>query len=214
MEVLPKAAGWAGMGNDQKISHFFEYGSVAADGTPVDLSARTSPANDPVPYTPVMNAEQASQLTVYNVLGSVDSWLPTEGAETLAAPQNLKIGEDGTLTWDEVPGAAFYTIYLNGAYAALTPELRYDPTGTPAEISPLNSTGQAFTIRAANAKGGLGLTSTQATVGGGIETAVNEINAQNGSVEYFNIHGVRVDNPTPGVYIRRQANSISKVVVK
>lgn len=214
MEVLPKLAGWTGMGNDTKKSHFFEYGSVTADGAPVDLSGRISPANDPEPYVPVMSADQAEQLTVYNVLGSVDSWLPTEGAETLAAPQNLKIEEDGTLAWDEVPGATFYVVYLNGAYLAVASELRYDPEGSTVGIAPLSTLSHSFTVRAANAKGGLGQSSVQATVGGGVETAIDDVNTQNQTVEYFNIHGIRVDNPTPGVYIRRQANIINKVVVK
>ena len=32
--------------------------------------------------------------------------------------------------------------------------------------------------------------------------------------EYFNLQGVRVENPAPGIYIRRQGASVSKVVVK
>lgn len=33
-------------------------------------------------------------------------------------------------------------------------------------------------------------------------------------VEYYNLQGVRVDNPQPGIYIRRQGSKVSKVLLK
>lgn len=33
-------------------------------------------------------------------------------------------------------------------------------------------------------------------------------------VEFFNLQGVRVDNPTPGLYIRRQGTEVTKVIVR
>ena len=36
----------------------------------------------------------------------------------------------------------------------------------------------------------------------------------NAPVEYFNLQGIRVDNPTPGLYIRRQGTKTEKVIVK
>lgn len=35
----------------------------------------------------------------------------------------------------------------------------------------------------------------------------------NGAVEYFNLQGIRVDNPTNGVFIRRQGSEVSKVIL-
>lgn len=48
------------------------------------------------------------------------------------------------------------------------------------------------------------------------ETGVEDIIADenNGEVEYFNLQGVRVANPENGVYIRRQGNKATKVLVK
>lgn len=37
---------------------------------------------------------------------------------------------------------------------------------------------------------------------------------ENAPVEYFNLQGVRVDNPANGLYIRRQGNTATKVLVK
>ena len=39
-------------------------------------------------------------------------------------------------------------------------------------------------------------------------------NNQNAPVEYFNLQGVRVENPSAGLYIRRQGNQTIKVLVK
>lgn len=47
------------------------------------------------------------------------------------------------------------------------------------------------------------------------QTGVAEIEtAENAPVEYFNLQGVRVANPENGLYIRRQGNKVSKVIVK
>ena len=48
------------------------------------------------------------------------------------------------------------------------------------------------------------------------QTGVEDIIADenNGEVEYFNLQGVRVANPENGVYIRRQGNKATKVLVK
>ena len=37
---------------------------------------------------------------------------------------------------------------------------------------------------------------------------------QNAPVEYYNLQGVRVANPAPGLYIRRQGNTATKVLVR
>ncbi len=36
----------------------------------------------------------------------------------------------------------------------------------------------------------------------------------NAPVEYYNLQGVRVENPAAGLYIRRQGSKVSKVIVK
>lgn len=46
-------------------------------------------------------------------------------------------------------------------------------------------------------------------------TAVDEIAVDaNAPAEYFNMQGMRVENPENGIFIRRQGNKVSKVVVK
>ncbi|MBD5203182.1 MAG: hypothetical protein HDS56_09175 [Barnesiella sp.] len=51
----------------------------------------------------------------------------------------------------------------------------------------------------------------------GEDAGINNItvdNNQNAPVEYFNLQGVRVENPSAGLYIRRQGNQTIKVLVK
>ena len=48
-----------------------------------------------------------------------------------------------------------------------------------------------------------------------VSTGIDEIEAaENAPVEYFNLQGVRVANPENGLYIRRQGNKVTKVIVK
>lgn len=48
----------------------------------------------------------------------------------------------------------------------------------------------------------------------GIENVtLPETDSSDSSIEYFNLQGMRVSNPADGVYIRRQANKISKVIL-
>ena len=46
-------------------------------------------------------------------------------------------------------------------------------------------------------------------------SGIENINADNNApVEYFNLRGIRVSNPSNGVFIRRQGNTASKVLIK
>ena len=47
-------------------------------------------------------------------------------------------------------------------------------------------------------------------------TGINDIDVDNANapVEYFNLQGIRVENPANGLYIRRQGNKVEKIYVK
>ena len=46
-------------------------------------------------------------------------------------------------------------------------------------------------------------------------SAITDITVdENAPVEYFNLQGIRVDNPENGLYIKRQGNNVTKVLVK
>jgi len=56
---------------------------------------------------------------------------------------------------------------------------------------------------------------TLAVTGNGDTTGIDEISVDNAAapVEYFNLQGIRVDNPANGVFIRRQGNKVDKVIL-
>ena len=48
----------------------------------------------------------------------------------------------------------------------------------------------------------------------GDTTAIEEVEAEEEApVEYYNIQGVRVVNPEKGLYIKRQGNKVTKVIL-
>lgn len=49
---------------------------------------------------------------------------------------------------------------------------------------------------------------------GGVENVNTAVAESDAPVEYYNLQGVRVDNPQPGIYIRRQGSKVSKVLLK
>lgn len=46
----------------------------------------------------------------------------------------------------------------------------------------------------------------------GMEEVID--NDENAPVEYYNLQGIRVNNPSNGIFIRRQGNTVSKVLIK
>ncbi len=49
----------------------------------------------------------------------------------------------------------------------------------------------------------------------GLDSAIEDVISDNDApVEYYNLQGIRVDNPRGGIYVRRQGNTVSKVVVR
>lgn len=49
---------------------------------------------------------------------------------------------------------------------------------------------------------------------GGVENVNAAVAESDAPVEFYNLQGVRVDNPNPGIYIRRQGSKVSKVLLK
>lgn len=45
-------------------------------------------------------------------------------------------------------------------------------------------------------------------------SGISGITLGDGPVTYYNLQGVKVDNPAPGVYIRRQGDKATKVLIR
>ena len=124
-------------------THFFEYGSIDGDGEPVDLSGRTNSPSSTNAYNPVLTAEEAAAYTLRNVLGGTDSWLPTE--ETAVSQAPVVAIEGSTLRWADLDDARCYVVFRDGQYLDNTTATSYELPGEG-----------TYTVRSANANGGLG----------------------------------------------------------
>lgn len=152
MKKKPSAAGW---GNPMNTcpALFAEYNSKDAYGNAVDLSQRRrsysctkdgSTAN----INPVLNSWEASQYTIQNVVGS-DGWAPDKDAALISARQLTANGNK--LSWNDDSNAMCYFIFCDGKYVAHTTQSSYSVNG--------GNTNSIYTVRAANAMGGLGSSS-------------------------------------------------------
>jgi len=155
MKVKPSNDGWSGMGS--LPTHFYEYNSLDADGNAIDLSVRKNSPTSTNHYTPVLTAEEAARFTVENVLGGIDSWLPTEECVVVSAPVVTLSGQ--TLSWEHANDARCYVILKDGAYYAQTAENTFTLTETG-----------TYAIRPANLNGGLGEVSNTIRVVAAITT--------------------------------------------
>ena len=190
MEVLPSAEGWASM--SELPTHFYEFGSVNAEGEAVDLSGRKNSPTSTNTYNPVLTAEEAAKYNLRNVLGGTDSWLPTE--ETAASGAPTVTIEGSTLSWADLDDARCYVIFRDGQYVAnvTTTSYEVDEEGT-------------YTVRSANRNGGLGGESqpVEYEKGGGVADGIGAIEAAKAAGESaYNLGGQRTEAMQKGrVYI-------------
>lgn len=208
MNLLASKTGWGPMSNC--TTHFYEYKSVDASGKEIDLSTRkNSSTHVGAAYTPVLTDEQAAQFTVENVLGSTTSYLPTESVQRLAAPANLHHKESraeyGTFVWDHNPDARYYAVFKDGKYIGSTADNAF----------PADGYGD-YTVKAANARGGLGEESAAVTLN---ETSIISSIEQEETVtvEFYNLQGVRVAEDAEGVLVKVTVDSngnrtVSKII--
>lgn len=201
MNIKPADAGWTGMST--LPTHFYEYGSVDKDGKAIDLSVRKNSPTSTNTYSPVLTKEQAEKYTIYNVMSTKnDGWLPTDHTTLTAAPANVKVSEDGCISWDNDDQVRAYVVFKNGKYFKNTADNMCwaDGKGT-------------YTIRSANNMGGLStevaeIVVTETT---GIQNiTVDGTDDKSIDNNWYNLNGQRVDTPKRGVYIRNG----KKIVVK
>lgn len=159
MKRLPNPAAW---GDPMNVvpTKFAEYNSVDAHENPVDLSKRRTTYtkdNTTVTLNPVLSAYEASLYTETNVL---DGWLPSEDCKQVAPPVVRVDGQ--SLLWNDNDSALCYFVFKNDIYVANTIDNNFD---LPDDVSESD----IFTVRAANAMGGLGDPSNAVSINGEVE---------------------------------------------
>ncbi|MFL9831725.1 pectinesterase family protein [Flavobacterium sp. ST-87] len=199
MLVEPNAVGWASMGTVPAL--FAEYNSVNGSGVKVNTDNRTNVFTvNGVPttgnYNPVLTKEQADAYTIENVLSGTDKWNPLEIVEQIAAPANLAMGQNNTLSWDANQYAICYVVCKDGKFLAITTDATY----IDAEVL---SGSHEYTVQAANAYGGLSPLS-KLTIGGVVTSSIAYMNSI-GNVAIANLtpvtytEGTAVTLPTPAL---------------
>ncbi|MCR5361591.1 MAG: hypothetical protein K6E73_06210 [Bacteroidales bacterium] len=194
MQVLPADAGWGSM-TTGLVVRFHEFGSVAADGSQLDLSSRSIAACNAADGSdaPVLTAAKTADYAIDKVF---TDWSPADSAAQLTAPA-LTVA-DGILTWPAVSDALCYAIVCDGRVIDFTTATSY---GCP-------TLGQ-YAIRVANRMGGLGTASNTVTsdaVGlGSIHELVSDAPAA-----IYNIVGQRVNGTANGFVITRGNKAVVK----
>ena len=150
MNVTPSSAGWTNM-TSGLVLRFHEYGSTNSSGSTLDLSSRSvSACAGSSADNPVLTASQAANYTVANVVGNSGSWDPQSYAAQVSVTGVALNGT--TLSWDNSDYALCWFVFKDGVYYAnvTTNYITLSKSGT-------------YTVRAANAMGGLGDSSTSVT---------------------------------------------------
>lgn len=149
MKVLPANEGWSEWGAAPSV--YAEYNSLTSSGVPLDLSGRrttynyTNGGGGTVVLNPVLTVGEADSYTIENVLSGTDTWQPTLFTEQATVPVLSNTGLN--LTWDD-------TNYVLG-WAVFKDDIFVDFVTTNSYEIPGGTTTGVYTIRAANAMGGL-----------------------------------------------------------
>lgn len=139
------------------------------------------------------------------------------------ATVNSYVAQEGDTQYSTITGAAFAN--GNWIFAAEGRDAKGNASNTFRTYTLANGVLAAAPEANAYTLGSNGKVVTYATIAGtgttyaqyaaptsGIDDIV--IGDENAPVEYYNLQGIRVDNPTPGMYIMRQGTKTSKVIIR
>ena len=209
MKIKPVAEGWGDWSPANPVKQFAEYNSKDAEENVISLDGRKTLFNG-VENNPVLTQTEAAALAPDVIFDG--EWKPQVIAQQVEAPvAELK---DGVITWEKVVGATAYALFNNGSLMAIvdgettsyTIEDAESGQGAPALLRGGEDSSTAYTIRAANGRGGFGVPKG-VTLATGIQQISKELGAD---VKIYDLNGRRVMTPTKGVYIING----KKVVIK
>lgn len=153
MKKLSKADGWSEWGALPAV--YAEYNTVTSTGSLVDLSNRktnySNGSGGSVVLNPILTPTQAATYTVDNVLAGADAWQPKLYTDQITAPVITK--NSTALTWADNNYVLGWAIIKDGVFV--------DFITTNSYTIPNGTTSGKYTVRAANAMGGLGLASNE-----------------------------------------------------
>ena len=188
---------WTAGGMNVPAKEFVEYNTKDVNGTVV------SPATNVVDFNlgaahnkmeTILTAEQAAEFTAEKVMGD---WAPGQLAAQIDAPKGTL--KDGTITWASVDGATAYAVFADGELQTITTGTSYVVPQSDAAVVVV------YTIRSVNKMGGMGQAAVVSDA-----NAINDVKADNGKVDVYNLQGQRIGKAQKGVNII----SGKKVVLK
>lgn len=204
-EVTIPAKGWyETMGGLPVL--WADYNTVDGNGNPVDLSQRQDTyyitnADGSKTYGKAKNyltAEEAAEYTVKNVLTGDDNWQPALIAEPCAAPVVKLDKSAAKLVWEEVPYAICYVIRRDGKVVDFTTDTIW---------SSVLAADSKYSVQSVSEYGALSAEGVAASL-----DSVEDILGDEADAVYYNLQGMRVDNPAAGgVYIRVRGNVSEKI---
>ena len=174
-----------------------EYGTKNADGTDITPESNTVTfTKENTTLNTILTADQAATYTIDYTLGDWAATAQAEAKQVEAPAAELK---DGTITWEAAEGATAYAIFKNGEFLTITTETSFVVEAIADNAPRKAEEADAYTIRAANARGGFGEAKevTDLTTGIDVVKSNGQLDGQN----VYTLQGVRVNKATKGVYI-------------
>lgn len=209
-EIISTRFTTAGM--NEAAKSFKEYNSKNSEGTVISPTSNIlefTHSTGNYEYETILSETEAANYALDKVF---TGWAPNEIATQIEAPvAELK---NGVISWEKVDGATAYALFNNGSLMAIvngettsyTIEDAESGQGAPALLRGGEDSSTAYTIRAANGRGGFGI-AKGVTLATGIQQISKELGAD---VKIYDLNGRRVMTPTTGVYIING----KKVVIK
>lgn len=175
---------WTANGMNVAAKEFVEFNTKDLDGQVVSPESHVMKfikGDNINEMETILTEVQAAEFAVEKVF---PDWNPAALCVQVEAPKAVL--DKGMITWESVTGASAYALFKDGELAAVV---------TDGESYAVEDVEANWSIRSANAQGGLG---TASHIDG---SSVKSIDAEKEGV-FFNLQGIRVDKPVKGqIYI-------------
>lgn len=179
---------------------------TAGDGEP-EPDEPAVPTNETVLWSGSVNCGQWAQ----TVLVAAEKWAEAKVGDKFKVNLKINAGKGKGIIKVQSAGADLEVngkgtnMDANGNFQRGASEAVYELT--EGDLAMLRQNGLTIS--------GFAVTISQVSLLSPINSGISDVAVdENVSIEYYNLNGIRVDEPTPGIYIRRQGNKVSKVIVR
>lgn len=143
MNRQPNGTGWEGMSGVKTF--FYEYKSMDYSGNLLDLSKRGNSPTSTNTYEPILTDEEASEFTLFNVVGGTEGYYPADYTFQTKAPEADFTTDTAKIIWINDPDALCTVVFKDNKFITCTIDT----------VIEINEKG-IYKIQSANEMGGLG----------------------------------------------------------